>query len=78
MSNPERPRLVVDLDPGQKEKLKSIIPWGMQNRILREVIQLTIEFLITNGLGRSIDELINGNVKLVIKKPANIVSKGHL
>lgn len=67
MSNCERPRLTVDLEPGQKEKLKKLLPWGIQKRVVSSVINLLIEFIATNGLGKCMDALDNKNVKLVIK-----------
>ena len=63
----DRPRLSIDLEPGQKEKLKKLLPWGIQKRIISSVINLLIEFITTNGLGRCMDALDNKDVKLVIR-----------
>lgn len=62
----DRPRLSIDLEPGQKEKLKKLLPWGVQRRIISEVINLLIEFITTNGLGVGMDALLNGRAKIII------------
>lgn len=67
MPQTERPRLTVDLEPAQKEALKTLIPWGMQRLVVSKVIGLTIDFLKTNGLGKAIDGLMNGEVTLTFK-----------
>lgn len=65
----ERPRLSIDLDVGQKEKLTALFPWGTQRLVLCRIIDVTIKFIQTNGLGVSMDALLNNKVKLVINTP---------
>lgn len=68
MTPPDRPRLTIDLDIEQKEALKKLLPWGTQRMVISEIIKIAITFIQKNGLGRSMDALLNGTAVIIIRE----------
>ena len=74
MENYERPRLTVDLEPAQKQRLKELFPWGTQRSIIIEVLDMTIRFFERYGRGNAFDAIITGRAKIVIEEVDEQVS----
>jgi len=47
--NDWRPRLSLEIDPEQYQKLQSLIPWGVKNQIFRVIISDLIEVIEKEG-----------------------------
>lgn len=63
---PERQRLSIDLEPGQRELIAEVFPWGTQRYMVTAMLQIFLNFLTKNTFGSTYEAMRNGRLKLII------------
>lgn len=69
---PDRTRISIDLEPGQRELIKEVFPWGTQRYMVTAMLQLFLNFLTQNSFGSTYEAMRNGRLELRITQTTEV------